>query len=523
MLKAEIALHDLSCQPEWRGGTLAIGGSRIEPYAHAALETLFAHTEDQWILVVRERHANVALREDAAAGLLDEQRFAELHRACVMWPLDYVMIEVAKSGHRIKIRSGMYGAAPVYCRATTSALSVSWDLADFLAAPLSIDLDIASRCLALGSIYSAQHICSGVTMLTERAVLFAEPGRARYHYPAAVEANTQSLALLTDDEADEAFEKILHDIVSSRPATAGRIATELSGGMDSATVACALTKAHGTVASKGILLSGDERQHQVARRSKIVERLHLIDETVDIDRHLPTLDLQPGEEKVYPHAELYLEAFDSLWGKARAQGCELLFTGVGGDELFPTYQNETTRRTDTSGELVEQARDHATKLLTPRAQAAVHSSRLFDAPTGPIPISALLAGTCQAPHMLRHGLWPVNPLSDPRLVAFCHRLPTASWHRRAVMQRNLGSSLGADVFPPNYAKETFASVLPNLIFRHEQSLAAQLRECALADLGLVDHGAALALLKEVAATRNDAPAAPLISFLWLERFVRQLA
>ena len=148
---------------------------------------------------------------------------------------------------------------------------------------------------------------------------------------------------------------------------------------------------------------------------------------------------------------------------------------------------------------------------------------MFDAPASPIPVSSLLASTCQAPHLLRHGLWPVNPLSDPRLVAFCHRLPHAGRHRRGAMRRYLGRHLGADVFPPDYAKETFARVLPDLISRHEKQLAAQLRECALADHGLVDHGAALALLKEVAATRGDASAAPLIAFLWLERFVRQLA
>lgn len=91
------------------------------------------------------------------------------------------------------------------------------------------------------------------------------------------------------------------------------------------------------------------------------------------------------------------------------------------------------------------------------------------------------------------------------------------------MQRYLAAHLGADVFPPNYAKETFAAVLPNLISQQEMSLTSQLQECALADLGLVDRDAALALLSEVATTRSDAPAAPLIAFLWLERFVRQLA
>ena len=351
----------------------------------------------------------------------------------------------------------------------------------------------------------------------------AEPGKARYQYPAAVEPAAPSPDPLSEAEAVEAFGTLLHGIVSARPTAGDQVAVELSGGMDSATVASALANAYGVVASRGILLGGDERDAQVKRREKIVQRLGLLDETVDIDAYLPSLDLQPGERKVYPHAELYLEAFDRLWGSARAQGRRMLFTGVGGDELFPTYRQEATCAVDAGGALIGEARNHAVRLLTPRAQDALGASRLFDAPASPLPVSSLLASSCQAPHLLRHGLWPVNPLSDPRLVAFCYRLAPQRRHGRATMRGFLRERLGGDVFPPDYAKETFACVLPSLISRQVKAVAAQLRECALADLGLVDRRAALDLLGDVATTRGDAAAAPLISFLWLERFVRQLA
>ena len=521
MLKAEIVLRDLACRPQWKDGALAMGQSRITPHAHPALETLFVETEGQWFLVVRERH--VALPAEASTGPVDAERFGELYRACLTWPLDYVMIEGARDGHRVRVRSGVYGAAPVYVRATTDRLSLSWDLADLLDGVRSIDFGIASHFLALGSVYSAQHLCSGITLLTERASLFAEPGKARYQYPAAVEPAAPSPDPLSEAEAVEAFGTLLHGIVSARPTAGDQVAVELSGGMDSATVASALANAYGVVASRGILLGGDERDVQVKRREKIVQRLGLLDETVDIDAYLPSLDLQPGERKVYPHAELYLEAFDRLWGSARAQGRRMLFTGVGGDELFPTYRQEATCAVDAGGALIGEARNHAVRLLTPRAQDALGASRLFDAPASPLPVSSLLASSCQAPHLLRHGLWPVNPLSDPRLVAFCYRLAPQRRHGRATMRGFLRERLGGDVFPPDYAKETFACVLPSLISRQVKAVAAQLRECALADMGLVDRRAALDLLDDVAATRGDAAAAPLISFLWLERFVRQLA
>jgi asparagine synthase (glutamine-hydrolysing) len=65
-------------------------------------------------------------------------------------------------------------------------------------------------------------------------------------------------------------------------------------------------------------------------------------------------------------------------------------------------------------------------------------------------------------------------------------------------------------------------VLPELIARQANGIAGQLRECALADLGLVSRDAVLALLDTVKTTRSEVLTAPLANFLWLERFVRQL-
>jgi asparagine synthase (glutamine-hydrolysing) len=523
MLKAEIALSDLSCQVEWQGDVIALGESRIVPHPHPALETLLVRTEGQWFVVVRECLAATGIHEKASTGVIDAERFNELYRACLMWPLDYVMIEVAQEGQRLKIRSGVLGSAPVYCRATDDRVTISWDFADFLDHPLAIDLEIASHYLALSTVYSAQHICAGITMLTERSSLYLEPGKARYHYPTPVEAAAPSTSKPpAGGDTLAAFRALLHNVVSARPATAAQIALELSGGMDSATVASALSTTFGAVASRGILLSGDHRQAQVERRQRIASELGLLDHTVEIDAFPPTLDLRPRQRREYPHPELYLEAFEALWGSARTQGCELLFTGIGGDELFPTYRNEAVQEQRKSDPLVAAARGYAEKILSPRALGAARSLRVLDAPASPVAVSSLLASACQAPHLLRRGLWPVNPLSDPRLVAFCHRLPAEGRHGRETMRQYLHACLGDGVFPRHYVKETFARTLPHLISKQAKTIASQLQDCALADLGLVDQRAVLALLNEVASTQEDAPTAPLVSLLWLERFVRQI-
>ncbi|MET0548018.1 MAG: asparagine synthase-related protein [Xanthomonas sp.] len=520
MIKANIAFSDLEQPPVWQNNTLHLGNSRIAPYCHAAVETVVVRTPGQWFATVRERCRDVAWEENPTGTLVDADRFNQLYKEALLWPLDYLMIEVAQAGCRLKLRAGVLGSAPVYCRITDDAVEISYDLADFFSRPTTIDLEMASRRLALSADYSARQLCSGVLMLTERAALYAEPGKGRYAYPSPAEAVSpcEDISL---DHGMERFEQLLQRAVSIRPASK-QMAVELSGGMDSATVACALARSHHGIASLGILLDEGSSQTQAERRRMLVEKLGLRDTTVTIDAFPPTLDLQPNARRPdYPLAEFYLEAFESLWDSAQAQGSEQLFTGLGGDQLFPTYRNEEHSSGSPGGVVAAEAKRRAELLLTPRALNASRSINGFDAPAGPLSASVLASSMCQAPHLLRRGLWPVNPLSDPHLVSFCRRLPLESRKDRETMWRYLQANVG-DVFPRDYCKETFAHVLPELIAHHAKTIARQLRECALADLGLVNRDAVIQLLDELVATRARPLTAPLISFLWLERFVRQL-
>lgn len=518
MLKAAIAWPDLSQDPEWRQDAIVLGSGRIVPYRHAALETLLVRTEGRWFAVVRERRVGGGSDDAATVESVTAERFEELYRSCLLWPLDYVMVEVAQRGRRIKLRAGVLGSAPVYCRATDERVVISWDFADFLAEKLPLDFEAASCSLALEQVYSARRICTGVHLLTERATFYLEPGRAQYRYPAAFELPA-SAPVREDVDAVAVFGQLLQRAIAMRPMTADRIAAELSGGMDSAAVACALAALHGSVASQGVLVGGDCRLPQAERRRQIVARLGLLDQTVDIDALPPSLDLRPGERKEYVNTEYYLEAFEALWSAAHLQGRDLMFTGLGGDELFMGL-GELGQEDMADDPKLAEPRRYARQLLTPRALRAARSLHAFDAPAGPVP--SVMASVSKAHHLMRHGMWPINPLSDPGLMIFCYQLPQKCRRGRDTMRRYLRASLGEEVFPHDYAKETFAQVFPGLIAKQKTAIAAQLRDCALADLGLIDQRAALALLDEVAVTQAVAPTSPLVNFLWTERFVRQL-
>jgi asparagine synthase (glutamine-hydrolysing) len=526
VIKADIALRDLSFQPSWNDGHVTVGNSRITPYPHDSLETLLVRATDQWFVIVRERQASshqlsVTPRGAFIPEHVDDAEFHRLYQECVLWPLDYIMVEVARAGHRLRIRAGVLGSVPVYCRATDDRVTVSWDSGDLASGPVAIDAEIASHRLALHTIYSARQLCVGVTMLTERASLHVEPGRATYRYPEPVAESFPSEDLAERDVL-QAFSDALHRAVSMRPLAKGGTSIELSGGMDSATVATTLAMHGEGIASKGILLDGAVRAPQVERRTAIVRRLGLLDDTVDITSYPPELDLAVAPDQPYGfYRDFYLEACSALWSSASAQGRHILLTGIGGDELFPAYASEMSTAGIQNPEWVHQSSVYAESLMTPHALNAARSLRTFDAPASPVPTTSLLAHACRSSDLLRHGQWPINPLSDPRLVAFCHRLPKDSRRGREVMRQYLQSHLGSDVFARGYVKETFADVLPPLVSLHAKSLARQLGECALADLGLVNRKAVLDLLLKVVETRAHSPTSAFASFLSLERSARQ--
>ena len=524
MLKADIALSDLSFEPLWEEGRLSLGSSHVLPHAHPMLETLLVRIPGRWFIVVRERQSDASARSDVPVGVVDardDAAYHTLHQACLLWPLDYVLIEAAQTGHRLRIRAGLLGTAPVYCRVLDDRLTVSWDSADFANRPTMLDLEVASHQLALRTTYAARQLYSGIVLLTERASLHVDPGTVRYRYPEPIEESTPA-----DDIGEDMlprFTEALQRAVSLRPWLEGSVSMELSGGMDSATVAVALAGLHKDIDSKGILLDGEVRAPQVRRRQRIAERLGLTDHTVDIATFPPGLDLRVPLVPYGFCREFYLEACSALWASARDKGRHTLFTGVGGDELFPAYMDEISLGTAKGPMWARDARSYAEDLLTPRALATARSRPLFDAPAGPVPVTSLLANACRAPDLLKHGQWPVHPLSDPRLAYLCHRLPRSSREGREVMRRYLEARLGPDVFPKGYLKETFADVLPPLIARHAGTLAAQLKECALADLGLVDRDAVLGLLGTIAHSASHPATSAFASFFWLERCARQAA
>lgn len=413
-------------------------------------------------------------------------------------------------------------AALLHVEERTRTVTLSWDFVDFLSTSRAIDAEIIAHHLSMRTFYSARQPCVGINLLTAGATLYVDRSDTSFEYGSS-DPFAEELSGREQNNGLLEFADTLQEVVLSRPTGICASAVELSGGMDSASVAIAVGKCVKTLRCGGILLGDGSSPRQSDRRARILSALNCRDHPLEMHTHVPAIDLDLAPERRLPLAsEYYLEAFEALWDRFRADGCEIVWSGIGGDELCACSTTEESPARSPSSRHLEIAVELAEGLLTKRALDAAHSSFLFCAPLSATVSTFLLASLCHARPLAKRGLWPVRPLGDRRLIDTAAKLPLALREGKEIFRSYLRSRLGRDVFPPDYVKETFALVLPKAIAAHADTISSQLSSCALADFGLVSRESVMALLNRVLTTHEFSATSALVRFLWAERFVRQL-
>lgn len=532
MIKANIDVRDLAkYHPSFVDGKVIFGGSEIAPFKTSYLQTVLIRGVNRWFVAVWEsglKGDGWELTGDESGQEFDDEHYMRVHEAAVSVASNFVLIEVVRDAYsaRLRVLSGLGGVAPIYASVAAYRVTLSWDFADLVSRGLhAIDFEVAAHLLSLRTIYSSRQICTGISMLTERSSLYVDSdGEASFVYPPAANA-VSPLPVCDGIDLVASFGELIEHAVSARGLSSSSCALELSGGMDSAAVACAVAYSGlQSVRSWGIILADHHRDAQSSRRAAIVARLGLVDKCVDVAAFMPNVVPEASSRPLeHPLGELYLEAFNALWVSARGSGCDAVLSGIGGDELFPLFDVDYGLTTSSVGGRMAAVRKLSRSLLTSRAAEVARQTPIFAAPNGPIPRTDLLAHVCRSPYLLRHGLWPINPLCSPHLVAFCHRLPLPYRAERALLREYLSQKIGVDLFPVNYEKETFDRVLPEMISLHHREILASLSDCALADFGLVKVDRVRTLVSNVARTQDISSTAPLAFLLSLERFVRQIS
>ncbi|MEU4444910.1 asparagine synthase C-terminal domain-containing protein [Actinosynnema sp. NPDC050801] len=470
----------------WNGERWSDGLSTLRPYGHPMLEHAAVTDGVSTFLVVRERAREIAgFGQAQMFTTTDTPTYRRLLDEIKAWPLDFVLVECTPADG-FRITSGTWGTAPLYLTDAGGRLRGSWSLPD-LRQQLSLDaLDERSvaRLLTERTRYARETLFKGVYMLTERAhATYGHDGLAM-HYPAPAEHASPREVREGVDVVD-VYRQVLSDAVYVRPFDPRATAVELSGGMDSASVAVTLAEEHrGEVLAYALAIGGEAGGQQLRRRAEMLRYLGFPDLTVDA---LPLAPLNPDGARarrvfVEPDAEPFHEAVGAILAAARRQGVRTVFTGDGGDELLSLRGEEWA----SVGKVRGRFSDHE-RLPAWLGRRTVDQLDAVDddlAPPTVINEATLLGFAVRSPQFLDAGIWPVSPLCSPRLIRFAEQLPV-SWrvdkHICRERFRRIGFSHDAR-YP--HLRENFRHVMGAGLREYGMPLLAEL----LAEAITVDHG-----------------------------------
>ncbi|MFF5258339.1 asparagine synthase-related protein [Actinomadura viridis] len=502
MLTLRIAPYT-STSWEWTGAayTTGDGAGHVTPYAHPMVEQLAVTDGTRTLLAVRER---VADRPACASGLrtVNPDVYDELTAVAARWPADQVLIETAPH-HPVRVTAGAAGTTPLYLAHADGVLHGSWDMADLRTYATGLASKEAARLLIYRPRYGAETLFKGITRLTERATAtFGGDLHIRYPEP-ALHAAPRELAPGADVLA--AFTTAIDQALDVRPIDPATTLFHLTGGLDSGTLATrAAARWPGRLNTATLIVIGPGRQQQIRRRKQILAALPFGDHDLQVDAgtHLlfaPAAARVRGEP-VSPYEEPLHHPFSRLTDEISALGAKVVVTGLGGDEMVAVSPEES--------EAVARANAHITDRLPwlgAHARAALEFSDDAIAPPAVVGNMTLLSLETTAPPLLRAGLWPLHPFTDPGLIRLGEQLPFHWRDLKRLQRRRLATfGLSDEVCTPVEPENFVELVRRSLMTDGMPLLHRMLRDGSpLIDAGLVDPDGLSGVLDEVAAGVYD--------------------
>lgn len=275
---------------------------------------------------------------------------------------------------------------------------------------------------------------------------------------------------------------------------------ELSSGLDTTLVAHRLVEKFGKhrVTTAGYVPLGADRPKIIARRQETVHRLQTQDDCPPIESYFASA-WQLGEP-LWPYQAPTLFEKAGLAKRIAAAGSDIIFSGIGGDELCRLSPDE--RATLPPAPQRFSAPLPFKNLLTETADQNFDPKAIAAWPVGIMPRSAHAVAHCIAPAYLRQGIWYAHPLTSRPLQMFSHSLPL-EWRQGRFLSKEALRRRGASpAFLEQTPKESLSESLDQLMLTlpHFDKIFAS---SVLADLGYLDLEK-LTLAKEILETTGEA-------------------
>jgi asparagine synthase (glutamine-hydrolysing) len=461
MLKLRILADDMRYPWEWVSDRWLCGSSWIEPFRHSMTAQHFLTDGTRTALVNVARAVGdpeqLTRVHATSPALYDEAIDAVLNRHD-----DWVMVETRRDGH-VRVLTGTHGTAPVYLTSRPDALYGSWDLLELRRHFVALDIAEIARRISLSARYTNATFWLDVHLITERSCALYVQGKLSLRFPEPAE---HSLARAVRNGASpvEAFDHLLTSAVRQSPWEGSSTAVQLSGGIDSTNTALSLGadgRGSGLVTA-ALILDGERGTQQTRRRRTLIEHIDQgwTDVTVNAEDHLP---YAPGsifsrQVPVSPYGDLYLDAVDALHSQLEELGVRTVFTGIGGDELMAFTSTEAPQRAAPLSQLPS--------WLGPAAREALRDVDAGIAPASVAPETALMAKAGVAPPLLKRGMWPVHPLTEPALVRLCEWMPVSWRENKRLLRERIGRhGLASEIAHPPIP-ENFGNIMTIAMRRH---------------------------------------------------------
>ncbi|SCB39929.1 asparagine synthase-related protein [Rhizobium hainanense] len=483
----------------------------IETLNHPLLESFRWEIGEHVVLICRERCSGANELPVAQPDWTIEQAqdFCSAHR---QWPLDYQTVYMDRHSGTVTFCAGHGGVAPLYLRVTDTRIDLSWSVADFYPHLTLSEVDVERTGLRLiGTLpYAATTMFRGVFMLTERASLSVRSnGVVETHYPPPAPYYIPT-PLLDDADVTDAGCRLVDTLLRRWPLTPAIMASEFSGGLDSAIVAAILARQHpDALPTYALQIEGIARNQKITRRALAIKHFGFRDHALDVDsiRMVPTAFGEDGDYVAAPYnADLQRPLQPLLKTLATPRA---VATGTGGDELLMAHAFEQDRE-----QLARNVSDAFLPAILPSPITPALKARLPDyaascdrAPFPVLPISVLEAQAARSPLFSAHGIWPISPFAQPEAVRFYRSLPLV-WRQQKRLHRQMLKLLG---YPERFLdiplRENFESYLASSLVAASTEIARLLSRCCLLhELGLVDVDRLIAAIREV---RQNSPLADL--------------
>ncbi|MGW4662998.1 asparagine synthase [Streptosporangium sandarakinum] len=469
--------------------------SEIRPYQHPLVEQLAISDAYRTTLIVRERAADRLICSPQVRTVTPVE-YDQATDAARRWPLDYVMIET-RPHHPVRVIAGAPRTTPLYLAHSGGVLHGSWEMADLRSFAAALSPRETARLLIYRPRYGAETLFTGIHRLTERAVA-TFGGALDLHYPEPA-LHVRPRALAEDGDVLAAFTEAIDNALDRRPFRPDTTAFHLTGGFDSGTIATwAARRWPGQLSTGALLVIGAGRKQQLRRRKQLRDGLPFGERDFLVDcRHYPPLHPDCARVRgdvISPYEEPLHYPFAQLTAQLVSNGARALVTGLGGDEMVALSAEES--------DAVALANAHITEKLPwlgPRARAALEFSEDSIAPPAVVNSMTLLSLETTAPPLLRVGVWPLHPFTDPDMIRLGEELPM-HWREFKSLQRRQLASLGLsdDVTNP-VERESFVWLVEHSLKTYGVPLMRGMltQGSALFDAGLVDPDGLVRTLDEL--------------------------